>query len=146
MRRFFGFIMVLACILFVSAKAYDFSRGTNLIKPGARIVGLSSDIRLIAFMDVETRRIGFLRNDAVLSIALPPTYENIDNQGHLLLPVMKGGKWGVVDLGCRYYVKGHNFYDPFIPCIYNKVEVLDDYCVKCDGKTIDIRKQGYEKY
>ena len=146
MKKFFGFIMVLACVLFVSAKAYEFSNGVSVLKPGVRIVSTSPDVRLIAFMDLDSKKIGFVRNGSALSVALPPTFDRVDNQGFLLLPVEKGGKWGVVDLGCRYYIPGHKFYDPFVPCIYNKIEVLDDYCVKCDGKTIDIRKQGYEEY
>lgn len=146
MKRFLGFIMVLACILLMSAKAYDFSHGTSVLKPGVRIVCPSPQLKLIPFADLDSKKIGFLRNTSNMNVILPPVYENGKSEGFLLFPVMKGGKWGVVDLGCRYSVKGKKLYDPIIPCIYKDIEVKDDNIVICDGKTIDIRKLGYEPY
>ena len=145
MKNFFKvFLLGLMFLTSTSLKTvYDFSKG-SVLKPGVDIINTSPERKFIPFMDLETTKIGFLRTD--YTIAVPPTYENADNRGFLLLPVQKNGKWGVMDLGLRYYVPGSKFNDPLIPCKYGKIEVRNDYIVVCDGKIIDIRDLGYEEY
>jgi len=64
----------------------------------------------------------------------------------MLLAVEKDGKWGVMDLGGRFFDKTgrYNFKMPIIPCEYDKIEVIDDFTAICDGKAIDVRDLGYE--
>lgn len=116
-----------------------------MLNPNIMLVSIDRTRRIVAFMDKETMKIGFLRNQSDLTVAVPPTYDSALNTDYLLYPVKKDGKWGVMDLGCRFWHKGYTFRDPIIPCEYNNVEVINDFVVVCDGKKIDIRKLGYEQ-
>ena len=64
----------------------------------------------------------------------------------MLLAVEKDGKCGVMDLGGRFFDKTgrYSFKMPIIPCKYDKIEIIDDNVVICDGKRIDVRGMGYE--
>lgn len=86
--------------------------------------------RLLPFYDLDTHKIGFLRNSSNLNVAIPPLYEDCFYDDYLLMPVKKDGKWGAMDLGARFYRKGYSFRDPIVPCIYDNVEVIDDLHVK----------------
>ena len=55
--------------------------------------------------------------------------------------VEKDGKWGVIDLGGRFFIPRDDLsvpVVPIIPCSYNKVKVLSNRKVDCDGYIIDV--------
>ena len=143
MKRVILTLIASICVLIAFPKTGNFSKGC-VLKPGVQVICTTPGIKFIPFIDEETYMVGLLRTD--YTIALPPIYEKVYNGGYLLMPVKWRGKWGVVDLGARYIVPGHEFNEPLILCEYNKVEVVNDYVVICDGKRIDIRELGYEAY
>lgn len=145
-------ILLLSCQLVVfvlcSSNNQRYKDGDSLLKPGFMLVSVDHTRMLTAFMDNETYKIGFARNQSDITVAIPPMYDNAYNSGYLLYPVMLNGKWGVMDLGGRFYSNDgkQNFRTPVIPCKYNTVKVIDDFVVICDGKKIDVRELGFEMY
>ena len=142
MKKLFFAVLAVLCIVFSSSVVYHkYVNGESVLKGNIAVYGIPAERRFIPFRDKVTNKIGFLRNNSDLNVAQEPYYDDIYNDVYLLVAIKKDGKWGVVDLGGRFYIpKGarEGIVTPLIPCSYNKVEVLSNRKVKCDGYTIDV--------
>lgn len=141
MRKYIFAVLAVLCLVLTSATVQKFKSGDSVLKNGVVVYGIPAERRFIPFMDTETGKIGFLRNNSDLNIAVPPTYDAIYNDVYLLLAVEKDGKWGVIDLGGRFFIPRDDLsipVVPIIPCSYNKVKVLSNRKVDCDGYIIDV--------
>ena len=126
MRHTIIILFFLSVSIFATAQSGNWNDGVSVLKPGVRVMTCANGYRLLPFLDLESHKIGFLRNSTNLNVAIPPLYEDGFYDVYLLMPVKKDGKWGAMDLGARFYRKGYGFRDPIVPCIYDKVEVIDD--------------------
>lgn len=147
MKKFLPLILISLAIILCSYKEYLYKRGENVLKSGVSLVSVDHTRILMAFMDNDTYKIGFLHNQSLLTVLVPPIYDDAYNSGTLLYPIKKDGLWGVMDLGGRFFDPHgvYNFKKPIIPCKYKKIEIIDDYVAVCDGIRIDVRKLGYEE-
>lgn len=132
--------LILPLLLF--AQNNKWKMGTRLID--SRVMFISPGVvHLYPFMDRETNMIGFARASSSLFVVIPPVYEDAFNAHQLLFPVKKDGKWGAMDLGERYFYEGHDSFDPIIPCIFDEVEIIDEYHAKVTrnekSEVIDVR-------
>lgn len=72
-----------------------------------------------------------------MTIMVPAQFDDCNMTHKSLVAVKKNGKWGVVDLEMRNIAE-----QPIVPCIYNRIEIVDDDIVICDGKRIDINQRA----
>ena len=117
-------LFALSCV--ASAQSDKWQQGISVLKPGVAVLVPTHGYRFIPFADTDTGKIGFLSSASNLSVAIPPTYEDIFFGHYMLMPVKKNGKWGCMDLGARFIREGYSLKDPIIPCIYDLVEVIDN--------------------
>lgn len=133
-----------ALLLLTSAATQKYGHGDSVLAKDVTIYCIPAEMRYIPFCDETTGRYGFVRNISNLAVKIPPTYEDVYNSRNMLIPVKLNGRWGVIDIGARY--KGYSSCNPIIPCIYSTIIIKTNNIAICDGKEIDISKQGYEKW
>lgn len=142
MKKLFYAALAVLCIVLSSAVTYHrYVNGESVLKGNIAVYGIPAERRIIPFRDLTTSKIGFLRNNSDLNVIQEPYYDGIYNDVYLLVAVKKDGKWGVVDLGGRFYIpKGarERMVTPLIPCVYDEVKVLSNRKVQCDGHVIDV--------
>lgn len=126
MKRIIVALALLAVSSLAVAQTSKWRQGDSILKPNVGVLVPGHGYRLIPFIDKENGKIGFLGNSSSLVVAVPPTYDDGYFSIYMLMPVLKDGKWGVMDLGARYTPEGHHYTDPIIPCVYDKVEVVDN--------------------
>ena len=137
-------ITAVLAITLCSAVMPTYRRGECVLRDNVEIYGIPAEMHFIPFRDNNVGKYGFLQNTSRISVKIEPTYDDIEITTLMLIPVKKGGKWGVVDIGARYI--GYSRGNPIIPCVYNEIHVISNNIAVCDGIEIDISKQGYEKW
>lgn len=152
MKRIVLFVCFSSLLLhFCLAYTGQWKRGTSVFKDGIELVAPTGPRKLIPFATKdEPLRIGFFQNNSCTEIVVPPIYDDSYFNGYLLFGIEQNGKWGIIDLGGRFYDKTGthkwDFRKPLIPCVHDHIDIVDDFVVICDGKTIDVRNLGYDMF
>jgi hypothetical protein len=102
-----------------------FSQGYNdpIMKSEYRVYGFPDTWRMIPIRHEGSGKFGFTRNATFPTILIEPVFDGIgivDTKSRFL-PVMKNGKWGVMDMAGHAKEQQEQ---PFVPCKYDKVEVF----------------------
>jgi len=122
-------LLLFICVLFplvTFGQDKKWTKGESIVKEHIWFIS-PGGFTFYPFMDEESGLIGFVRANSNLPVQVPPTYEDLYNNGEfLLVAVKKGGKWGAVDLADRWFTDDYHAPDPIIPCIYDEVRIIDN--------------------
>lgn len=144
MKKIIFVVAAVMLLLVTPAATQNYEHGKSVLNEGISVYGIPSEMRYIPFKDSSSGMYGFLRNISNLGVKIPPMYEDVCITAYMLVPVKKDGRWGVIDIGARYI--DYSSCNPIIPCSYSQITIKTNNIAICDGKEIDISKQGYEKW
>ena len=105
--------------LFIFALAFSQGYNDPIMKSEYRVYGFPDTWRMIPIRHEGSGKFGFTRNATFPTILIEPVFDGIGivNPKSRFLPVMKNGKWGVMDM------EGHAKEQPFVPCRYDIIEI-----------------------